>query len=53
MKNYGVEIVPRPKVTAKKLEIDLSSKDGEKIIKSLTYLILVRHKKTFYRLSNM
>ena len=53
MKNYGVEIVPRPKIAAKKLAIDLSSKKGEETIKSLTYLVLIRHKKTFDRLSNM
>lgn len=53
MKKYGVEIVQRPKIIAKKIAIDLSSKEGEKIINSLTEKILIRHKKTFHRLSNM
>lgn len=52
MKKYGVEIVNRPKIRPTKM-LDLSGKEGEKIIKSLTEKILVRHQKAFERLSNM
>ena len=52
MKKYGVEIVDRPKIKATKT-LDLSGQEGEKIIKSLTKKILIRHQKAFERLSNM
>lgn len=52
MKKYGVEIVDRPKIKATKF-LDLSGIEGEKIIKSLTKKILIRHQKAFERLSNM
>jgi hypothetical protein len=52
MKKYGVEIVHRPEIKATKM-LDLSGTEGEKIIKSLTKKILIRHQKAFKRLSNM
>lgn len=52
MKKYGVEIVDRPKIKPIK-EFDLSGVKGEKIIKSLTEKILIRHQKAFERLSDM
>ena len=52
MKKYGVEIVDRPKIRPTKM-LDLSGKEGEKIIKLLTEKILIRHQKAFKRLSNM
>lgn len=52
MKKYGVEIVDRPKIRPTKI-LDLSGKEGEKIIKSLTEKILIRHEKTFKRLGGM
>ena len=52
MKKYGVEIVDRPKITPIK-ELDLTGKEGEKLIRSLTKKILIRHEKTFKRLSDM
>ena len=52
MKKYGVEIVDRPKIRPTK-ELDLSGVKGEKIIKSLTEKILIRHEKAFKRLEGM
>ena len=52
MKKYGVEIVDRPKIKPIK-ELDLKGKEGEKIIRLLTKKILIRHEKTFKRLSEM
>lgn len=52
MKKYGVEIVDRPKIKPTK-ELDLSGVKGEKIIKSLTEKILIRHEKAFKRLQGM
>ena len=52
MKKYGVEIVDRPKIKATKT-LDLSGVKGEKIIKSLTEKILIRHEKAFKRLQGM
>ena len=52
MKKYGVEIVDRPKIRPIK-ELDLTGKEGEEIIKLLKKKILIRHEKTFKRLSNM
>jgi hypothetical protein len=52
MKKYGVEIVDRPKFKPIK-EFDLSGVKGEKIIKSLTEKILIRHEKAFKRLQGM
>lgn len=52
MKKYGIEIVDRPKIKPIK-ELDLSGKEGEKIIELLTEKILIRHQKAFERLSNM
>lgn len=52
MKKYGVKIIPRPKIKAIK-NLDLSGKEGEELIKSLTQVILLRHQKTFKRLSDM
>lgn len=52
MKKYGVEIVHRPKIKATKL-LDLSSSEGEQLIKDLTIKILNRHKKTFQSLADL
>ena len=52
MKKYGVEIVDRPKIRPTKM-LDLSGNEGEKIIKSLTEKILIRHEKAFKRLQGM
>ena len=52
MKKYGVEIVDRPKIKPIK-ELDLTGKEGEKIIRLLTKKILIHHQKTFKRLSEM
>ncbi len=52
MRKYGVEIVERPKIRPTK-ELDLSGKDGEKLVRLLTTKILIRHEKTFKRLSEM
>ena len=52
MRKYGVEIVERPKIRPTK-ELDLSGKDGEKLVRLLTKKILIRHEKTFKRLSDM
>ena len=52
MKKYGVEIVDRPKIKPIK-ELDLTGKEGEKLIRSLKKKILIRHEKTFKRLSDM
>ena len=52
MRKYGVEIVERPKIRPTK-ELDLSGKDGEKLVRLLTKKILIRHEKTFKRLSKM
>lgn len=52
MKKYGVEIVDRSKIRPIK-ELDLTGKEGEKLIRSLTKKILIRHEKTFKRLSDM
>ena len=52
MRKYGVEIVDRPKIKPIK-ELDLTGKEGEKLIRSLTKKILIRHEKTFKRLSQM
>jgi len=52
MKKYGVEIVDRPKIRPVK-ELDLTGKGGEKLVRLLTKKILIRHEKTFKRLSDM
>ena len=52
MKKYGVEIVDRPKIRPTK-ELNHKGKEGEKIIRLLTKKILIRHEKTFKRLSEM
>ena len=52
MKKYGVEIVDRPKIRPVK-ELDLPGKEGEKLVRLLTKKILIRHEKTFNRLSEM
>lgn len=52
MKKYGIEIVDRPKIRPTKM-LDLSGKEGERIIKSLTEKILICHKKTFKRLERI
>ena len=52
MKKYGVEIVPRPVIKATK-KLDLNGKMGEQMIESLTKVILIRHQKSFKRLSEM
>ena len=52
MRKYGVEIVERPKIRPTK-ELDLSGKDGEKLVRLLTKKILIRHEKTFKRLADM
>lgn len=52
MKKYGVEIVHRPKIKATKM-LDLSSKEGELLVRKLTIKILNRHKKTFQRLADL
>ena len=52
MKRYGVEIVDHPKIKPIK-ELDLTEKEGEKLIRLLTKNILIRHEKTFKRLSDM
>ena len=52
MKKYGVEIVDRPKIRPIK-ELDLTGKEGGKLIRSLTDKLLIRHEKTFKRLSDM
>lgn len=52
MKKYGIEIVPRPAIKATK-KLDLNGKMGEEMIESLTKVILIRHQKSFKRLSEM
>ena len=52
MKKYGVEIVDRPKIKPIK-ELDMTGKEGEKLIKKKKKNILIRHEKTFKRLSDM
>jgi len=52
MKKYGVEIVDRPKIRPIKM-LDLTGKRGEEIVRVLTKKILIRHDKTFKRLSDM
>jgi hypothetical protein len=52
MKKYGVEIVDRPKIRPTKM-LDLTGKRGEEIVRVLTKKILIRHDKTFKRLSDM
>lgn len=52
MKKYGIEIVDRPKIKATKM-LDLSSKEGELLVRDLTIKILNRHKKTFQRLADL
>ncbi|MNG46605.1 hypothetical protein D3C72_1862780 [compost metagenome] len=52
MKKYGVEIVDRPKIRPTK-GLDLTGKEGVEIIRLLTKKILIRHEKTFKRLSDM
>ena len=52
MRKYGVEIVDRPKIRPIK-ELDLAGKEGEKLVRLLTKKILIRHEKTFKRLSDM
>ena len=52
MKKYGVEIVDRPKIKPIK-ELDLTGKEREKLVKILKKKILIRHEKTFKRLSDM
>ena len=52
MRKYGVEIVDRPKIKPIK-ELHLTGKEGEKLVRLLTKKILIRHEKTFKRLSKM
>ena len=52
MEKYGVEIVDRPKIRPTK-KLDLTGKEGEKLIRLLKKKILIRHEKTFKRLSDM
>ena len=52
MKKYGVEIVDRPKIKPIK-ELDLTGSEGEKLVRKQTKKILIRHEKTFKRLSQM
>ncbi len=49
---YGVEIVDRPKIKPIK-KLDLTGKEGEKLVRLLTKKILIRHEKTFKRLADM
>mgnify|MGYP003608340719 FL=1 len=52
IKKYGVKIVPRPKIKPTK-ELDLTGKEGEKIVEYETKLLLIRHKKAFERLADL
>ena len=52
MEKYGVDIVDRPKIKPIK-KLDLTGKEGEKLVRLLTKKILIRHEKTFKRLSDM
>ena len=52
MRKYGVEIVDRPKIKPIK-ELDLTGSEGEKLVRLLTKKILIRHDKSFKRLSSM
>ena len=52
LKKYGVKIVPRPKIKPSK-ELDLTGKEGEKIVEYETKLILIRHRKAFERLADL
>ena len=52
VKHYGVKIVPRPKIKPLK-ELDLTGKEGEKIVEYETKLLLIRHKKAFERLADL
>ena len=52
MRKYGVEIVDRPKIKPIK-ELDLTGSEAEKLVRLLTKKILIRHEKTFKRLSQM
>ena len=52
LREYGVEIVSRPRVPATK-KLDLSGELGRQIIKSETKLALRTHKRTFEKLADM
>jgi hypothetical protein len=52
VKKYGVKIVSRPKIKASK-KLDLTCKEGEKIVEYETKLLLIRHKKAFERLADL
>lgn len=52
VKQYGVKIVSRPKIKASK-KLDLTGKEGEKIVEYETKLLLIRHKKAFERLADL
>lgn len=52
LKKYGVKIVPRPKIKPSK-ELDLTGKEGGKIVEYETKLILIRHRKAFERLADL
>lgn len=52
IEKYGVQIVARPKIKAKKV-LDLSGSEGKQIIASETKLTLRSHKKTFDKLADM
>ena len=52
MRKFGVEIVDRPKIKPIK-ELDLTGSEGEKLVRLLTKKILIRHEKTFKRLSEI
>lgn len=52
LSKYGISPIPRPKILATK-KLDLTSEQGQQIIKSETKLVLRTHKETFKRLSDM
>lgn len=51
-KKYGVDIVTRPHIKAKKV-LDLSGESGKQIVCSETKLVLRTHKNTFRKLADM
>ena len=52
LKKYGVKIVHRRKIKPSK-ELDLTGKEGGKIVEYETKLILIRHRKAFERLADL
>ncbi|WP_394230529.1 acetyltransferase [Shewanella colwelliana] len=52
LKKYGIDIVERPHVKAKKV-LSLTGCSGKQIVRSETKLVLRTHKNTFRKLADM